>query len=121
MAHREELLLLGPGRHFGEWWGQGIQRNYGLKEKRFSLFNVARWEDDAMRPFCCSVVPTLYRGDFDTNTIAVALELLQKYGSKAAPGFMKPEGVVIYHTAGRVYFKKTILKDEEPKSMHGGA
>lgn len=31
MEHKEDLLRLGPGRHFGEWWGQGIQRNYGLK------------------------------------------------------------------------------------------
>lgn len=39
----EELKRLGHGRHFGEWWGQGVQRNYGLTEKRFSLFNVGRW------------------------------------------------------------------------------
>jgi len=39
-GNRDELLKLGPGRHFGEWWGQGIQRGYGLKEKRLSLFNV---------------------------------------------------------------------------------
>lgn len=32
--------LLGPGYHYGEWWGQGIQRGYGLKERRFSLFNT---------------------------------------------------------------------------------
>ena len=24
--HKDELLTLGPGRHFGEWWGNGIQR-----------------------------------------------------------------------------------------------
>jgi hypothetical protein len=29
---------------------------------------------------------------------------------------MKPEGIVVYHTAGRMYFKKTIEKDSEPKS-----
>jgi hypothetical protein len=121
VAHQEELMLLGPGRHFGEWWGQGIQRNYGMKEKLFSLFNVDRWADNTIRPFCCSVVPTLYRGNFHTEDVERALELLQVKGSQAAPGFMKPEGVIIYHTAGRVYFKKTILKDEEPKSMHGGA
>src|SRR4051812_33310560 len=35
----EELIkLLGVGRHYGEWWGNGIQRGYDLKEKRFSLF-----------------------------------------------------------------------------------
>ena len=26
----EELATLGPGNHFGEWWGRGIQRGYGL-------------------------------------------------------------------------------------------
>src|SRR4051812_11997087 len=30
----KELFKLGVGRHFGEWWGNGIQRGYGLKEKR---------------------------------------------------------------------------------------
>src|ERR1039458_2185736 len=24
--HKEELMRLGPGHHFGEWWGLGIQR-----------------------------------------------------------------------------------------------
>src|SRR4051812_22881421 len=42
-ANVEELITLGPGRHFGEWWGKGIQRGYGLAEKKFSLFNVGRW------------------------------------------------------------------------------
>lgn len=113
--HREELMKLGPGFHYGEWWGQGIQRNYGLTEKRFSLFNVSRWEDENVRPKCCHVVPVLCRGPFDTTIIKGALEDLVEYGSCAAPGFMKPEGVVIYHVAGRLYFKKTIEKDDEPK------
>ena len=39
------VSLLGPGRHFGEWWGNGIQRGYGKKEKIFSLFNTRRWKD----------------------------------------------------------------------------
>src|SRR5271170_4782953 len=43
--NKEELLKLGPGSHFGEWWGAGIQRRYDLKEKRFSLFNTHRWSD----------------------------------------------------------------------------
>lgn len=42
-----ELLRLGPGFHYGEWWGAGIQRRYDLSEKRFSLFNVGRWNDAA--------------------------------------------------------------------------
>jgi hypothetical protein len=118
-TNREEVLKLGPGQHFGEWWGNGIQRNYGLKEKRFSLFNVSRWSDPAVRPACCGVVPTLYKGDFDTNKINDVLENLRSYGSIAVPGFMKPEGVVIFHTANGHLFKKTLEKDEEPKSKSG--
>jgi hypothetical protein len=115
-ANKEELLKLGPGQHFGEWWGLGIQRNYGLKEKRFSLFNTARWSDDAIRPACCHVVPVLYTGLFDTLQVLNALDQLLTLGSAAAPGFMKPEGVVVWHEAARVLFKKTIEKDEVPKS-----
>jgi hypothetical protein len=38
---------LGPGLHFGEWCGLGINRGYGLPEKRFALFNAARWVERA--------------------------------------------------------------------------
>lgn len=113
--HRDELLQLGPGSHFGEWWGAGIQRRYGLSERRFSLFNVDRWEQS--RPSCCHVVPVLYRGVFDTFEIETALERLKFTGSIAAPGFMKPEGVVVFHLAGRVGFKKTLDNDAMPKSL----
>ena len=116
-ANRDELLTLGPGRHFGEWWGSGIQRGYGLQkgEKRFSLFNTSRWGES--RPSCCHVVPVLYRGIFDQVAIDQALIGLELNGSAAAPGFMKPEGVVIFHTAGNFGFKKTLEKDDQPKSI----
>lgn len=114
-ANADLLWALGPGRHFGEWWGSGIQRGYGLKnEKRFSLFNTARWSDEG-RPTYCHVVPVLAAGIFHSNLVDEALETLQKSGSFASPGFMKPEGVVIYHEAARVLFKKTLEKDEAPK------
>jgi len=113
--HKTELLALGPGRHFGEWWGAGIQRGYGLKEKRFSLFNVTRWETAENRPACCGVVPTLYRGCFSMNNINRVLLDLQLYGSIAAKGFMQPEGIVIYHTAAKQCFKKTIEHDSTGK------
>jgi hypothetical protein len=120
----EHLTSLGIGRHFGEWWGSGIQRGYGLQngEKRFSLFNVRRWAPDRDKdkfpqgaPECCSVVPVLYRGMFDTGTAEWVLGRLQEEGSIVSPGFMKPEGIVIYHTAAGQLFKKTIEKDEAPK------
>lgn len=115
-GNKQELLKLGPGRHFGEWWGKGIQRGYNLTEKRFSLFNVSRW-DSADRPSCCYVVPQLHRGIFDTLVIDHILADLAKGGSFASPGFMNPEGIVVYHTAAGVGFKKTIEKDETPKSL----
>lgn len=120
--NRVSLLALGPGRHFGEWWGSGIQRGYGLTkgEKRFSLFNVSRWTDD-VRPAICGVVPVLYRGDFNTNVIETCLGGLRMLGSVAAPGFMKPEGVIVFHTALNAGFKKTLEKDDAPKALSQAA
>lgn len=116
-ANADTLLELGPGRHFGEWWGSGIQRGYGLTkgEKRFSLFNVSRWS--VIRPACCHVVPELYRGPFVTDAVERSLHDLRIGGSCAAPGFMKPEGVIVFHIAGNFGFKKTLEKDEEPKGV----
>lgn len=116
LVNAQELLKLGPGQHFGEWWGSGIQRGYGLLngEKRFSLFNTGRWAGKEL-PGCVSVVPELYKGLFDTMAVELALVQLMTDGSVAAPGFMKPEGVVVYHSAGRMLFKKTIEKDSEWK------
>ncbi len=106
--------ILGPGRHFGEWWGSGIQRGYGLKEKRFSLFNTHRWGELEPNDLV-SVVPVLYEGLFDTAVIEAQMTLLGATGSKAAPGFMNPEGVVIFHKASGILFKKTLDKDDEWK------
>lgn len=113
-AHKDELLLLGPGQHFGEWWGNGIQRGYGLKEKRFSLFNCSRWTAENT-PACVSVVPLLWKGMFDTNRIADELHTLKLLGSQAAPGYNNPEGIVIYHTGNNILFKKTFEGDEAGK------
>lgn len=137
MEHRDELLQLGPGRHFGEWWGSGIQRGYGLQkgEKRFSLFNVTRWclagetpqriltadprieKYQDVLPACCHLVPVLRQGVFDTRMCDEALNELREKGSLAAPGYMKPEGIVVFHIAGNVGFKKTLDKDDAPKGI----
>ena len=184
----EVLQLLGPGLHFGEWWGKGIQRGYGLEEKRFSLFNVARWrhEPGAINLAMVreklpqvDVVPVLYEGPwtgvlgykdgatgewlqqpqdwpefdrvdptararfdafvdgwveqgapseldrefhklFPTNPRPrfapnFIIEHLKRVGSQAAPGFMKPEGIVVFHKASGTSFKVTIEKDAEHK------
>lgn len=101
---------LGVGRHFGEWWGRGIQRNYGQTERKFSLFNVARWESFAPDLFWKTpnllLVPTLYEGPFSAETIDIVSKALYAKGSHAAPGFDKPEGVVVFlnksHTAYKI-------------------
>lgn len=115
--NKDELMKLGPGRHYGEWWGVGIQRNYGLSERRFSLFNVGRWTEEE-KPKCCHLVPVLRRCDFDTEEIKLVMKALKYTGSHAAPGFMRPEGIVIYHTQANRLFKKTFEKDEAGKE-HG--
>ena len=118
--HADELRELGPGRHFGEWWGQGIQRKYSIGEKRFSLFNVGRWADAESRPACCHVVPVLYEGPFDTGVVSSVMNALAIDGSIASPGFMRPEGVVVFHSASGALFKKTFEKDDAGKwATHG--
>lgn len=109
---------LGEGYHYGEWWGSGINRNYGCTtgEKYFSLFNVARWGGiDLSAVPNLDIVPVLYRGVFDTATIEVMLTKLAKYGSIAMPGYGNPEGIVIRHEAARQLFKVTLEDDEKPK------
>lgn len=113
--HKDELLKLGPGRHFGEWYGNGIQRGYGLQEKRFALFNVTRWSDPSLRPACCDVVPLLGIRSFSTGFIDGVMAVLQERGSVAVPGYMNPEGVVVYHTATGTLFKKTFEHDHTGK------
>lgn len=144
------LRRLGPGRHFGEWWGSGINRNYGQEVgvRHFSLFNVNRWDQiiwnshqawlqeienrkaesqkrepkNIMKTFmpppdCCRVVPVVINGPFCDDTVEGALSILREHGSLAAPGFMNPEGIVIYHEASGYLFKKTFVNDHQPKSL----
>jgi len=138
-AHKEELMKIGPGRHFGEWWGSGIQRNYGLTngERRLSLFNVQRWclhnqEPKPIKtndprivkyqeklPECVGLVPILYEGLFLTGVCDAAIKDLRNDGSKVVENFMNPEGIVCFHIAANIGFKKTLEKDKIPKSISG--
>lgn len=111
--------VLGPGQHFGEWWGLGIQRGYGLKSKRFSLFNVGRWgehsTEDTKIGGLLYTVPVLYSGVFSEFELNDVKTRLIGSGSVAAPGFMTPEGYVMYHTAGNHIYKVLLENDENPK------
>lgn len=127
-----ELVKLGPGRHFGEWWGQGIQRGYDMKRKVFSLFNVNRWTSEfnlhysaglgrstgCLEVMPCDVVPIMHKGPMDTDTVRTQINWLRLYGSLAAPRFKDPEGVVVWHSANGAMFKVTIHGDEKPKGKN---
>lgn len=115
-----EVLIkaLGQGRHYGEWWGKGIQRNYSLPEKRFSLFNVSRWKQEELPEGLLYVVPSFCIGEyFDVpgGAFKDAMNKLRKEGSLASPGFMDPEGIVMFHGRSRTLFKKTFDYDEKGK------
>jgi len=124
IQNKETLMLMGPGRHFGEWWGSGIQRGYGLKggDRRFSLFNVSKWckmgeqpiVGQSFPPSCVDVVPVLWKGSMDNLDVNRIIDHLVQFGSSASL-YMNPEGIVIYHVAGNISFKKTIDKDNVPK------
>lgn len=116
------FVLLGPGRHFGEWWGKGIARGYNMGRRAFSLFNTERYKNDDGDPFQELVgdawlesVPVLYEGPFDQEEIELCLEGLRKYGSYASPDFMNPEGICIYHTQSKQVYKITLDKNDKGK------
>jgi hypothetical protein len=120
---------LGPGRHYGEWWGSKIQGGYHMDHKAFSLFNTSRWERDEVLASGIDgldVVPTLYKGPFSEYAIKRALDDLREDGSLAALDSgvnTKPEaeGVVVFHTAANTAFKVTLKGDEAPKGAAGHA
>jgi hypothetical protein len=112
--NKEELLKLGPGRHFGEWYGRGINRNYGLQDRRFALFHT---NGILSKPDCVGVVPVLYHGLFSTGVVRDCVQRLIQDGSILVPGWMKPEGVVVFHEKAGQLFKVTVENDEQPKGV----
>jgi hypothetical protein len=115
--NREELLHLGPGHHHGEWFGQGIQRKYGLTEKRFWLFNTHRWGDPSTRPACVGCVPVIWKGNASELDIPGLINKLKTEGSLAVPGWMQPEGIVVFHHASDQYYKVLCEGDDLPKGV----
>lgn len=112
------IELLGPGYHYGEWWGSKIQRGYGLTggEKRFSLFNTHRYGKAVHESGgLLRTVPVLYQGPFSEDAVVGTLAQLRGTGSVAEPGYMNPEGVVTFHSASGQVYKTLLENDELPK------
>jgi hypothetical protein len=110
--------LLGVGRHYGEWWGLGIQIAYAKQNRCFSLFNVKKHAaiNTVIDGVEIAPVPTLYIGEFTTQAVEDAMAKLKETGSVASKGFMRPEGVVVFHHPQGYLFKKTFENDEKGKS-----
>jgi hypothetical protein len=106
---RDNLRRLGPGTHYGEFHGKGIQRKYGLTDNRWASFEYWRTFDI---PGVC-VVPTLYEGEPVEGIIDQTVASLKASGSVLYPGFMQPEGVVItYKNMSKAKFKRLCDNDK---------
>ena len=103
--NKDELLKLGEGYHYGEWAGLGIQKNpLRLEHKEFFLFDTLRWNvDNPNRPKCCSVVPILFQGILEEDTVENLLRDLKEDETAIH------EGVVVYYHAFRQRTKHTII------------
>lgn len=119
VADNKKTLIddLGEGDHYGEWWGSGIQRSYGLINGRkiFSLFNTNRWNGETELNFTTpflSVVPVIKENVINNDVnIQEALNILKMFGSYANSGFMDPEGIVIWDHQAKIYQKITLNDD----------
>jgi hypothetical protein len=115
--NRELLKRLGAGTHYGEWYGLGIQRGYGLSEKRWASFDIRAKHHERGIPGV-DTVPTLCIRQLDSLNILdeVVAELSAK-GSTLVPGFMDPEGIVIsFKNMNKARFKKYCKNDMLRKS-----
>lgn len=85
--------FLGPGRHYGEWCGPGIQTGEGLEERKLFLFgNYSEIPDSCEH--LLATVPELYRGAVSLEAVRHILEQLILDGSYVN-GFDKPEGIIV--------------------------
>jgi hypothetical protein len=93
------VATLGEGLHFGEWWGVGINRGYGLTERRFSLFNTSKWgegqgalllADARLNGVALYSVPVLFTGPWTLNCGYIDGEKIASSGPDEQP-WLKPE------------------------------
>lgn len=103
-ANKEAIATLGDGYHYGEWAGEGIQKNpHKFVGKKFLLFNTSRPHDSL--PDCVDMVPILYEGEFlgKDHLDTLMDDLLS---SRELEG-VKPEGIIIYWHSMRLAQKYT--------------
>ncbi len=115
-ANWVELVKLGAGYHHGEWYGEKINRNYGLKEKRFMLFNYKRYAEDFHNGLLPNCVELETVTDIDVpfellnDIITARAEQLKTLGSFHVKGFKPAEGFIIRSNLRNVLYKVIISK-----------
>lgn len=126
--------VMGYGVHFGEWFGEGIQKNpLGIEGKRFAHFSPWKFNDEQKERITESglveFVPVLFEGQADIYTIPNVMQDLDLYGTrvagatKVANGYdweldemARAEGVIVWQRETQQKYK--ILLDND--AIHKG-
>jgi hypothetical protein len=125
--------VLGYGVHFGEWFGEGIQKNpLGIEGKRFALFSPWKFNDTEKERIensgLVEFVPVLFEGQADEWTIPHTIENLRIYGSRVhgAASYTREvfpgedgsyevsacaEGVIVWHRETQQKYKILLEQD----------
>lgn len=124
---------LGYGYHYGEWYGEGIQKNpLGIEGKRFALFWATKYTEqngyELNKVDGLETVPLLHHGQCDIWTIPNIMQDLDTYGSKVVGAKTTPinipgldeflfnkaadaEGIIIWNNETRTR-TKMLLEDD---------
>lgn len=121
--------LLGFGYHYGEWYGEGIQKNpLAVKGRWWALFNTWHWgrPENLNRLRMVDIpglttVPVLHDeqrdGPADFSTIPKILNDLTNWGSLAdgsAPEG-EPEGIIVWQRETQQRYKILLREDDKHK------
>ena len=112
-----------PLRIYGEWFGCGIQRGYGLKDKFFMPFNSFYSEKLIEYQVPNVIAPNImYTGKFSMEVVDTCMQQLKLNGSGVVKDYKQPEGIVIFFPKYNFRLKETFdgakWKDALPKSEH---
>lgn len=132
--------LLGYGYHYGEWYGEGIQKNpLAVQGRKWALFNTWHWgRPENLEKLKAAGIPGLTTvpvlhdeqrdGPADYMTIPGIMESQSLYGSKAegaaliSEGFdweddryAEPEGIIVWQRETAQRYKILLREDDKHK------